>query len=46
MVKQCSMLKMMTRKVEIILNVFGEFMKEQVVGNLNGTFVITIQELG
>jgi uncharacterized protein (DUF486 family) len=38
-----TMLKMVTCEVTVDLNVFGTFMKYRVVGNLNGTLVITIQ---
>ena len=40
------MLKVMTSEVTINLNIFGSFMKSEVVNNLNSTLVITIHQSG
>ena len=37
----CPMKNMMTHKVTINFNVFGAFMKNVVVSNLNGTSIVT-----
>ena len=40
------MVKVMTSEVTINLNMFGHFMKDEVVNNLNSTFIITIHLSG